>query len=365
MKKTLKNQKSQRKGVIAVFVALLIIPMMAMVVFAIDYGYMHVKQSHLQKAADASVLAAVRDLVPNDYGYQNYYATRSTARNYAATNNQDVQNFHVHYHEIEIGKYDHAHIYSSVNIGSEGIADTVRVKLRRDSSANSPLSLFFAPVLGYDTANISVKSAAILQKGKYLKPGNAVLPFAVPENVWDSRYMGEVWSIYGDGKVKNAYGDDIPGNWGTVDIGPESNGTSQLNDQILNGLSQNDLNALNNDGRIPSNEHIDSSEPAWLSADTGLSSGLKNSVQQIHGQTRIVPIYDSLNGDFSNGENLEFHIVKWGVVEVVDSSWNGAKNTHLKIKKTYTYDATIEPQKDLSNTTGTIEGLFTVPALVQ
>ena len=155
----------------------------------------------------------------------------------------------------------------------------------------------------------------------------------------------------------------MSGNWGTVDIGPENNSTSDIRDQILNGLEQSDLDALYADGRIDTDTEINSSESMWVQADPGLSSGIKSAVQAIHGETRMVPIYDSL--EEGGGNNLEYQITKWGVVEVVNSNWGGSKNTWVKVKKSYTYDGSLKPNPDLSSTTGSIAGTFTQPVLVE
>jgi hypothetical protein len=91
---------------------------------------------------------------------------------------------------------------------------------------------------------------------------------------------------------------------------------------------------------------------------------MKDAIRAIHGQKRYMPIYDTLGGDMA-GNTLEFRIVAWGVVTVIDSQWHGNNNTYLIVEKSYTYDGHLYPQSDLSNTVGTIEGAFTSPVLVQ
>jgi hypothetical protein len=107
---------------------------------------------------------------------------------------------------------------------------------------------------------------------------------------------------------------------------------------------------------------IDASQPWLSSADTGLSSGIKNAVQAVHGKTKLVPIYDNVAGV---GETTEFRITGWGVVVVVDSKWTGEHDTRVRIKKSFTYNGKLKAQPSLSNNDGTIEGAFTIPVLVQ
>jgi len=159
-------------------------------------------------------------------------------------------------------------------------------------------------------------------------------------------------------------GNNIPGNWGTVDIGNTSNSTAEISDQILDGLRQSDLDALYADGRIPQSTHIDGNSPAWMQGAPGLSIGMKAAVWAVHGTTRLVPIYDSLAGQLT-GNNVEIQIVGWGVIQVVTSNWGGAHNTSVTVQKGYMYDGDLRPNPDLSDTTDIIENAFTSPVLVE
>lgn len=189
-----------------------------------------------------------------------------------------------------------------------------------------------------------------------------VIPFSIPKDQWETTKLGEVWTVYGDGKLEDNIGAEIPGNWGTCDIGPSINSTSDIRDQILNGLRQNDLDALFAESRIPTTTQIDGSQPVTLNGDPGISSGMKSAVQKVHGTRKLIPIYDSVAG---GGSGVEFHVVGWAVCEIVDSKWGGEKNTYVKIKKSYTYDGFLKPQSDLSKTTGNIYGAYTSAALLQ
>jgi hypothetical protein len=360
-KRTKRPQK--RRGVIVVLGLFLMVSLVGIAAFSVDYGYVLVVRTELQRAADAAVLAAVRDLVPDDNGNQYPDTVRATLRQYAADNMEDEE-FEVLDEDIEIGRYDPDTIYSgSVTLLSTGVYDAVRVTLRRDANANSPVGLFFGPVLGLASSNVTATATAVIQKGSVMRPGADVLPFSVSRVIWDAKNPGDIWRVYGDGRLTDDAGLTIPGNWGTVDIGEENNSTSALSAQILNGLTQADIDALYEDGRINSDTGIASDDDMWLNADPGLSSGMKSAVQAIHGQYRILPIYDSL--DVAGGNNLEFHVVGWGMVKVVDSSWNGNNNTYVRVKKVFKYDADLLPHPDLSEVSNVIDGAYTYPSLVE
>jgi hypothetical protein len=356
------NVNSKRNGAILMLAALMMVVLFGMVAFAVDHGFLLKVRTDLQRSADAAALAAVQDLIRLPNGSQDLNKARETAVTYARNNLGDTS-FQVPSGDIQIGRYDPASIYSNVTLLSDGTFDAVRVTLRRDGATNEKAPLFFARVLGIHDARISATATAILQKAAFLEPGAPILPFATPLSLWNNLEPGDQWSAYADGKLKDDSGNDVPGNWGTMDIGDTSNSTADINDQILNGLRQSDLNALHSDGRIAQNTYIDSSVPASMQGDTGLSSGIKHSVQTAHGKHKVIPIYDTLTN--SSGSHVDFHVVGWGVVTVIDSEWKGSKSTHVTVEKSHWFNGELRPKSSLSATSGYIDGAYTAPALVE
>jgi Putative Flp pilus-assembly TadE/G-like len=383
----------RRDGAVAPLIAILMIPMLSMVAFMVDYGYLGVVKSDLQRSADAAVLAGVMDLIPDENGVQNFDRARQIAVEYANLNmgfepQTDPSTGDLSYQfkvlpgDIVTGKYDPSSINGrgplSLDTSSLVLHDTMQITLRRDNSANSPVTLFFAQLFGVKDQSLSVTSAAVLRKPTSMRAGGDILPFALPLEFWNQLELGEELSIYNDNKIEDGYGNQVtvldatgnrvPGNWGTVDIGPENNSTKALGEQILYGLKQSDIDALYDSGRIPTNLEIPL--PFYAQADPGLSAGIKDDVIAIHGQTRLIPIYDSLSSTHlssnGGGNNAEFHVVRWGEVKVLDSHWQGNKNTKILARKTYTYNRAIRPREDLSDTSDTgFDGLFTTPVLVR
>jgi len=352
---------AHRRGAALVLILFLVVPLVAVVALAVDYGYLIKVRADVQRAADMAALAAVRDLLPDANGHQNQAVVRATVRDYVEEHFGST--FTVSNADMQMGRYDPATIYSQVDLLTSGVWDTLRITLRRDSTANSPVSLFFAPVIGVNSSDVVATATAVLQKARDMPPGSDILPFAVPLSEWNSLSDGDEWSIYGDGRMQDQFGNNIPGNWGTVDIGAENNSTSNLSDQIRNGLHQSHLDALHQDGRLAESTHIDGSAETWLQADPGLSSGIASSVQAIHGESRLIPLFDAQQ--VAGGNNLEYRIVGWGVVDVVSSNWHGANNTYVEVRKSYMYDGLLHPHPDLSATSGFITGAFTSPVLVE
>ncbi len=189
-----------------------------------------------------------------------------------------------------------------------------------------------------------------------------MLPVGVPEPVWLSLSSGDRFKVYSDGGIKDQSGASVPGNWGTLDVGDTNNSTMDISEQIEIGLRQSDLDELYDDDRIATNEYIDTTQPFLAQGETGMSIGIRDSVQSIHGTTTYIPIFDSVT---NNGNTANYRIVAWGTVKVVTSEWNGNHNTYITLEKMYTYDRELRPIADLSSTSGTIDGAFTTPVLVE
>ncbi len=351
---------NRRSGAVAVLLCTLIMPLLMLLALSVDYGFLCYVKTDLQRAADQAAIAAVRDLVPDDLGNQNLIAVKSTVRQYVANNLGS--DFSVTDSDIEIGRYDPDTIYTNLTILDSGIYDTVRLTLRRDDLANRSVALFFARLFNRDKANLEVTATAVLQKARYLGPGTSVLPIAVEEIAWNQLPLGDEMSVYGDGRIEDGGGNPIPGNWGTLDIGSESNSTSDLRDQMVNGLRQEDLDSLHQQGRIDTPEYIDSQQEIDLNADTGFSAGMKHAMWEIEGSTRVMPIYRTVQG---NGNNASYEIVSWASIRIIDSRFQGSKNSFVQVRKSFNYDAALLPNPDLSDPSGSIENTFTSPALVQ
>lgn len=378
MKRTGGTARRERRGAIVVLVALLMIPVLAMVAFAVDLGYIYVVQTQLQRAADAAVLGGVVRLVPDPLtGVQSTSAARATAREYVQRQLELGTGFYVPDSDIQILRYDPSTINSTnPQFFTTGPFDALRVTVRRDGTANSPVSLFFARIIGNNHATIVVQATAVLRRGVGLTPGSDVLPFAMDINRWNPMATGDQRSIYGDGRITDGSGSPVPGNWGRVDIGPETSGGASGNvDQIIDGLDQADLDALVSDypdpltgessqPRIPSAEQIESTDPMWVSGDTGFEASLERPLESIVGVPKLIPLYDRIVP--IGGTRAEYHIVGWGLVTVTDVELHGGPSRqHLTIQKILSYYGPMTPQPDLSSTAGTIAGAFTSPALVQ
>lgn len=180
-----KSQLSNNHGAVIVLVVFLIVLLLGIAAFAIDFGYRHLVRNELQNAADAAALAATRELgviyKGMNYDLQQIYvadpttikpiALQAAFKNYAG----DVASLVVNNGDVAIGIWDYSADPSIVDPFSANLnqPNAVRVTVRRDSYANGPITTFFAQVLNINTMEVSAIATAAL--GGQVKPFRAKL----------------------------------------------------------------------------------------------------------------------------------------------------------------------------------------------
>lgn len=117
-------------------------------------------------------------------------------------------------------------------------------------------------------------------------------------------------------------GTGSPGNRGTVDIGNSNNSTADICRQITDGVSAKDLQDLGKPLVLGANGTL------TLKGDTGISAGVKDELESIIGQTRIIPVFSSVSG---NGNNATYTIVRWVGVRIMAVKLTGAMNSKYLI----------------------------------
>jgi len=344
------HDKPRRRGSVIVLAAAMMVMIMAFMAFTIDLGYIALTKTQMQTAADASSLASGLEFLqgfgptpmsPVSVSSKAKDAAKEVAASHKAGDvlsvyldpNRDIRFGNLEWNDFS-GKWDEMWGVSPYNL--------VEITLHRDISASSngdtQLPLFFAPVIGHDTASLSVSAtvAMIPGVGFRLKTGSNetlnILPIAMDEETWDNLILHNTGTddyAYDalTGQVVNAsdgvleadlYPDDdnsLPaGNRGTVDFGASNNSTADISRQIVNGLNNTDLSFFaNNELRLDAT-------PLTLNGDTGLSAGIKDELALIVGETRIIPIFRQVTNP---GNNAVFTIVRFVGVRIMHVDLTG------------------------------------------
>jgi hypothetical protein len=324
--------------------------MVAFVAFAVDVGYLFVMRGQLQRSADAAAMAAAWELVDpagpvgGSSAEQLATSARSFAETYAALNPICNQSPGLASDDVEVGYManpsDPAAVLLPTPAGSK--PNAVRVRVQRTAAQNGRAPLFFARLLGHDSAGCAGEATAALlyNIGGFKVPSDesnlGILPFALDIDTWNNLVNHDIGTDgykYTDGSGVTAAADGIlevnlfpqgtgsPGNRGTVDIGGSNNSTDDICRQIREGISPADMQDLYDSGHTL---QPDATGKFILNGDTGISAGTKDDLTLIIGEPRMIPLFSEVN---EPGNNAEYTIVGWAGVRVMYVKLTGSMSS--------------------------------------
>lgn len=392
---------SNRRGAVLVLAAVMMVFLIAMVAFAVDLGYIATTKAELQSAADGSALAAAGEVVdglgasPSKSQSQMQSAAKSAAVAVALKNgNGELSATYVDPNQnLRFGKATwNATTKRWDKTWGTTPANIVEVVTHRDaagsSQGNKPLNLFFAPIMGQKTANLSTNAVAGVLPGAGFKisAGSSTkfgaLPIACDETSWNALLAGTGSDLYsyntsngvvssGNDGVKelNIYPDpnaNLPaGNRGTVDMGNPNNSTADLMRQILYGLNESDLSFF------PDHTICTDTGPVILNGDTGISAGIKANLDAIKGQPRLMPIFTivgtqqqatsgNMTGKKATGSNVYYRVTKFVGVRIVFVELTGNNKRVIIQPATFSHSAVIASKSSVVT-----DSYFTKPHLIE
>ncbi len=348
----------KRSGSVLPLVAVSLTLIMAMLVMAIDLGWMYLAKNELQNAADAAALAGAVELIDEDFlsgsSYQadDVSACRDSAETFAGYNTAAKRNLLVDRNDLNdpqggivVGYIEDPLDFSStLQTDSMEEDNSVRVRTELAETINGPLALFFASVFGKQTVEVGAHATATVDDrvvGFAVASDKTLplLPFTVNVDLWDEGYPGDPigasffpafgfhllkllssQSCHWTSGVLKLY-PNFPGesgNFGTLDIGPSNNSTSDLMRQIRDGVTSADLNAI---GGLVLTDDGSGVFSKWLQGDTGVSTAIGKAVKDILGESRMIPLHRNYVG---SGNNLEYEVVRFAGVKVVNVKMTGA-----------------------------------------
>ena len=364
----LPSRRKGRRAAIAPMTALLLIPLIGMVAFAVDLGWIALTQSDLQNAADSAALAGAGQMMngcvlynlPNQANNQPGILSTAeagaiaSAKQFAGLNAAGgVSSLTLLSSDVEFGFTDASGNYTKSSSGSTTYPNTVKVTVRRDATANTPLGLFFGPVLGISTVNMQATAAATIYQANINGFQNtssfslAMLPITYDVNSWNNFIAtgqdpdGNVSTDANGNPELNVYPSvKDTGNFGLLGLDDSHVGASTVSSWITSGMSQSDLqNLLNNSAAdqtplIPLSQHNANILPSastdglgswnWV-GDTGMKTSVLHTLEGYVGDTFILPLFQPLNGTpgsaytagNGNGSHYYYNIVKFVAVQII------------------------------------------------
>lgn len=378
----------RRRGNVLVLFAFLLVPLFAMLVFAIDIGYLLMARAQLQVSADAAAMAGAWELLDANAlaGQPNTAVLASNARTragefagynkvcadapaLAANNNNSTLG------DVVLGYLPSLTDPTATMDYSGNNYNSVQVTVRRDLNQNGEIRLFFAPILGFTSRPMQAQATAALlidSVAGFRTPGDGtnveLLPFALDEDTWNDMLAGggsDGWRWNEGSKTVTSGNDGIrevnlfpqgtgsPGNRGTVDIGSNNNSTADLARQIVYGVNQADLAYHGGELRFNSQGKL------FLNGDTGISAGVKDELASIIGKPRTIPIFRSVSGP---GNNATYTIVKFVGVRILEVKLTGSMSS----KRVTVQPANVVAKGTIAgSTTGTSQFIYSPVRLVR
>jgi Flp pilus assembly protein TadG len=362
--------------------ALLLIPLLGMLAFSIDCGWMVLTKTDLQHTADAAALAGAEKLqelyveynMPgqlNQAGILMAATTNlpgspmATAEAFASYNKAGNVNITVPDSDVSFGFTDASGNYTSPYTG---FPNTIQVITRRDGTANGSLNLFFGAILGMPTQDLECTARATIYSGTVTTlqviPGVSahILPVALDYKVWDVFYAtgqspdGTIHSNAINGWAElHVYPTpgNAPGNFGLLDLGPPSNNIPAFRNWIDDGATPNDISYLLNNGLLP----VSMQDPKWWKCGPGLKSTLTPSFQSVMWEPNLIPLfqavqYPSASNNYvyiaaaNQGQGAYYDIVGFVGITVSQATSSGA-NMDISIQPM----ASVDPTAVLSGAT--------------
>jgi Flp pilus assembly protein TadG len=383
--------------------AVLMIFLVGLMAFALDIGWMVMAQSELQNCADAAALAGAGQLMDGYVQYNlpgqtqkaailaNSESQASTyAKNFASYNTAGGSgNLVLLDSDVEFGFTDASLKYTAP---APAFPNTVKVTLRRDSTANNPLGLFFGQLLGMPSVNLQASAAATIYTGNVIdfasnlgNPG--ILPMTLDVNAWNN-YLAT--GLSSDGLLHpvsltnltpqmQVYPSPLlaPGNFGLLSLDDSSNSDSAVAGWIANGLPAGDVATLHTSGLLPlkvPNPNL------WTwKGDPGFKASDVNDLTV--GTTFLLPLFKPVStspyqattkdpggssGSAGVGQNSYYDIVQFVGVKITEVD----NSTAVFIQPYGVYDRTIllDPTTLApagAGTSTTLQTTFALPKLTQ
>jgi Flp pilus assembly protein TadG len=374
------RRNNARRGAVVPLTAILLIPLLGMLAFAIDTGYIVMSKSELQNAADAAALAAAERM--STY-YVEYYlpsANQSAVLTSAQSDACSLASKYASFHkaggtasvvldttnDVKFGYMDSTTPYQSPP-PTDYFPNTVEVTLRLDggASTNPQVNLFFGNVLGMGQVSVTVKARATIYNGDlvdFATSPAAMLPATLDTQIWDSFVStgkGSLPDFSFTAPTSNAPNtvpspaisgapqiqlvpdpNGRPGGWNYLSLDSSSNSNNDFKSWFSTGITQSDLNSLHNGGQLPlPSQPSDPTQATyfWKGApgDRGNSEPFPPA-----GAVRILPLYAHVpvsqsgdgnyiandknsgqwDGNAGRGQNCWFNIVRFVGVVVTDNS---------------------------------------------
>ncbi len=223
------------RGATAIIVGILMIVFISLAALAVDIGYAMVTRNQLQNIADGAALAGASELGGIyegmnsvdviSYVPQNPGPIHTAAKNVGSMNSAgEVSSITINDTDIEIGRWVPIPTGGGVFTTSPGMIapDAVKATVKRDGSANGPVTTFFANIFGRDTISITADAIAALTGPSEIDECELFMPVGIAAAWFE--FMNEDRGTFCDQDIRFYPTGDMTGcaGWHTFDSWPSN-----------------------------------------------------------------------------------------------------------------------------------------------
>ena len=199
--------------------------------------------------------------------------------------------------------------------------------MRRDSTANTSLALFFAPAIGVTSMDLQATASAMAYGGTVdsFSATTAfsanMMPITYDVNSWNS-FLSTGKDVDGNTTVDASGNPEIQlypsimnvGNFGWISLNDAHVGASTLNSWITSGPTNNDVQALIDNHLIPLSSH-NATQWTWNS-ENGFKSSDVQTVNNYIGNTYVIPLFTPYStspyqAGSGQGSNYNYDVIKF------------------------------------------------------
>jgi hypothetical protein len=341
----------RRRGAAVALVAITLVVLLGVGALAIDGGQMYLARTQLQVAADAAALAAASAIVLDEGMVGDYMVVEEEGRKRA----MHIVSLHECLgRQIQIAPTDitFGRIEDPADLSSPFTSKTTDynavhvVAARTASSVGGPIGLFLAQIWGNDEADVRATAVAVMDDR--LSGYNPIVTTLIPFTIWDEEYERQVNYTGTDGykwdednnNVKGE-GDGIleihlypyklsgdttnpefegSGNCGVLNIGVDSQASSDVVPQITDGVTHEDLAAEFGVDHLTFKDEDGSPLTFEANGNTGLMANLHKPLEERIGDVVGFLLHNEVRFD---GSNAIYTIVDMRYGRIMDITLHG------------------------------------------
>jgi hypothetical protein len=334
----------QRTGGVILLSVFLLVVLLVMAAFAVDFGTVMLARTQLQRTADASASAAAWQLMDGKLYGEGFEKISETAARYARENVVGSvapkiagNPSNAEHGDLVVGRivYPRTSYNEPMTPSPAATANAVFVRVRRARGLNGQLPLHLGQYFDRPGISLHARAAASFRqsfRGFRIPEDEGpdatipILPFALDASVWNQLVAGQMgndnWSynrttgalVAGSDGLREVriYPTDVGSSAtrGAIDVGTISSTPTVQTRQVRYGVTRQDL--AFHGGKL----ELNSRGQLVLSGTTGARyRPLEDAFQEIIGQTRILPLFRTVQG---SGTDARYTITGFVGVRVVE-----------------------------------------------